>query len=289
MKKLTIAALTVIACLFAVSAARAAELTPPQGARAGAGFIIGASGSGQATFYLIGPTSVVKRQVRLGRPIAIAPQETQGAGRYLAIVHRGSESNSVVFWVDAGKPDHIAFIARPSRLPVARTNGISGVVYPFDKWHNLIVRPEQVKFQLAVGEAPPLIRTLTTSDGVAWTEMDSSRKAGPAQFTASIGDVSERRVVQQVASDPCNLRMRAQRSKQGIEVVTDPILDCTSNPVPDGTIVTFTATSAQGRSSVDARIKRGFADAELPPMQSGNITVASGVVMGNEIHWGGGE
>jgi hypothetical protein len=191
--------------------------------------------------------------------------------------------------VDAAKPERIALIARPSRLPVARTNGISGVVYPFDNFHNLVLRPEQVKFQLSVGDAAPLTRTLTTRNGVAWTEMDSSRKAGPAQFTASIGDVSERRVVQQVASDPCNLRMRAQRTQDGIEVVTDPIRDCAGNPVPDGTIVTFTAASPQGRSSVDARIKRGFAKAELPPMQSGNLSVASGVVMGNEIRWGGGQ
>jgi hypothetical protein len=58
--------------------------------------------------------------------------------------------------------------------------------------------------------------------------------------------------------------------------------------VPDGTIVTFTATSPQGRSTVDARIKKGVAKAELPPMQNATVSVAAGVVVGNEIHVGGG-
>ena len=98
---------------------------------------------------------------------------------------------------------------------------------------------------------------------------------------------STRRVVQEVASDPCNIRMRAQRNKSGILVQTDPIHDCAGNPVPDGTIVTFTATGPQGKSTVDARIKRGIAQAELPASDNATISVASGVVVGNEIHWEG--
>jgi hypothetical protein len=129
---------------------------------------------------------------------------------------------------------------------------------------------------------------MNTRAGLAWVALDSSRKEGPAQFVASIGEVSERRVVRQVASDPCNLRIKAERSAKAIEVVTDPIRDCSGNPVPDGTIVTFTAVSPRGKSSVDARIKKGVAKAELPPLQDATISVASGVVMGNEIHVGGG-
>ena len=70
---------------------------------------------------------------------------------------------------------------------------------------------------------------------------------------------------------------------------TDPIRDCSGNPVPDGTIVTFTAVSPKGKSSVDARIKKGVAKAELPNLQDATISVASGVVMGNDIHVGGGQ
>jgi hypothetical protein len=90
-----------------------------------------------------------------------------------------------------------------------------------------------------------------------------------------------------MAADPCNLRIKAQPSKQGVEVETDLIRDCSGNPVPDGTIVTFTAVSPKGKSSVDARIKKGVAKTELPNLQEATISVASGVVMGNEIRWGG--
>lgn len=289
MNKFALAVLLVIVCLFAAWAARGAELKLPDRAQAGEGLTIGTSGSGDVTFCLIGPARLVKRSVRLGEDIRVAPEDVQAAGRYLAILHQGNTSTSAAFWVEPAQPARVSFLARPSRLPVAVTNGISGTVYAFDKFHNLILRPEPVTFRLSVGDAPPLTRTVSTRQGVAWTAMDSSRKAGPAQFTATIGDDTERRVVQQVASDPCHLRMRAQRTKDGILVETDPIRDCTGNPVPDGTIVTFTATSPNGRSSVDARIKRGVAKAELPATDGAVLSVASGVVMGNEIRLGGGQ
>ncbi len=132
-------------------------------------------------------------------------------------------------------------------------------------------------------------RTETTRDGIAYTKLDSSRKEGAAQFVASSGSASVRRVVQEVASDPCNIRMRAERDQNGILVQTDPIRDCAGNPVPDGTIVTFTSMDAKGKSTVDARIKRGVAQAQLPASDNATISVAAGVVVGNEIKWGGGE
>ena len=53
-------------------------------------------------------------------------------------------------------------------------------------------------------------------------------------------------------------------------------------------ILTVVDTSLPGRSTVDARVKKGVAKAELPAMQNATIGVAAGVVMGNEIHVGGG-
>ncbi|HVZ17778.1 MAG TPA: hypothetical protein VG897_11710, partial [Terriglobales bacterium] len=76
--------------------------------------------------------------------------------------------------------------------------------------------------------------------------------------------------------------------KNGLLVETDPVKDCAGNPVPDGTIVTIMATSPKGRSTVDARVKKGIATAQLPPMQNATLSVAAGVVVGNEIHVGGG-
>ena len=69
-----------------------------------------------------------------------------------------------------------------------------------------------------------------------------------------------------------------------IVVETDPIRDCSGNAVPDGTIVTFTETDSRGLSTVDARVKRGIARAELPLSENATISVAAGVVLGNEVH-----
>lgn len=286
MKRATLALLLISVCWFAADAARASELKVPERVEAGAGVTFPAPGSGEATLYLVGPANAVKRSVKLGGEIHLKPEEVQNAGRYLLIL-RGDTNASASFWVVPAQAARMSFIARPSRLPVARSGGVSGVVYPFDKFHNLLVRPEPVTFKLSVAGAQPITRTVTTKNGVAWIGLDSGRKAGSAQFIATVGDVNERRVVQQTASDPCNLTIRAQRSKEGVEVETAPIRDCTGNPVPDGTIVTFTAVSPKGKSSVDARIKKGIAKAELPELQDATISVASGVVMGNEIHWGG--
>ena len=53
-----------------------------------------------------------------------------------------------------------------------------------------------------------------------------------------------RRIVQQVAGDPCNLQITGQRNPKGVLVQTQPVRDCSRNPVPDGTIVTFTENGA---------------------------------------------
>jgi hypothetical protein len=84
--------------------------------------------------------------------------------------------------------------------------------------------------------------------------------------------------------------MHAKQVGDTVVVETDPVRDCSGNPVPDGTIVTFTAQESNGtRHQVDARVKKGIARAELPSMTGGVITVASGVTLGNQVRIGGGE
>ena len=173
-------------------------------------------------------------------------------------------------------------------MPADTPGVISGTAFVFDKYQNLVTQPEPVKFELSVN-GQSVSRVETTRWGVASAKLDSSKKEGAARFVAASGPASIRRVVQEVASDPCNIRMRAERDKNGILVQTDPIHDCAGNAVLDGTIVTFTLTDSTGKSAVDARIKRGIAQAELPASPNGTISVAPGVVVGNEIHWGGGE
>jgi hypothetical protein len=206
------------------------------------------------------------------------------------VVH-GNGNQSQVFWVKPGKPGKLNFLARPSRVPVARPNVISGVTFVFDQYQNLILDPTPVKFNLSVGGAGST-KTVTSREGVAWINSASAPKAGAAQFVASVDDTSVARVVQQVAADPCERSFRmhvAGHTGQNTIVETDPIRDCSGNPVPDGTIVTFIQTDKTGKSTVDARIKKGTARAELPKSDNATITVAAGVVLGNELHVGGGQ
>jgi hypothetical protein len=284
MRKLIYFLLSVAVCWFAAECARAAELHVPPNAVAAQPITINAEGSG--TLYLIGPGQVIKREFKSGS-VEIKGEELRSAGRWIAAVAGGNQSQ--VFWVKAGKPEKLSFLARPSRVPVAKKDVISGVAFVFDRYQNLVLEPAPVNFKLSVG-GTGLSRTVNSRAGVAWTKSNSASKAGAAQFVATANNVSVNRVVQQVAADPCerNLRMRlAGRSPDKITVATDPILDCSGNPVPDGTIVTFIQTDKSGKSTVDARIKKGTARADLPASDNATITVAAGVVLGNELHIGG--
>ncbi len=289
MRKIAFIVLTIIACWFAENWARAAELRIPDNATAGQPLSIATSGSGDGTLYLVGPAEVIKRKVQLGQEVQIKPEELKHAGRWIAIVRGGGNPQSQAFWVRPGPAENLSFLARPSRVPVAKPGVISGVAFVFDKNQNLVLQPTPINFSLSVGGSSAS-QSATSKDGVAWVKSSSAAKAGAAQFVASVGGNSVRRVVQQVASDPCNLRMHvAQKNKDQVVLETDPVRDCTGNPVPDGTIVTFIETDKTGRSVVDARIKKGIARAELPASDNANVTIAAGVVLGNELHLGGGK
>jgi hypothetical protein len=266
-------------------AAMAQEIRVPSSAIAGGEIALPTTGSGQATFYLVGPGIAHKSDVNLGKEVRLTGQEVQNAGNYLAILC-SSTCQSSSFYVSAASPNSLAFLVHPSRVPVAQPQAVSGVAFPFDKYHNLILTSETIDFRLTAGNATAMSQTERTKEGVAWFRTTSGKTAGTLQVTAALGDVSARRALQEVASDPCNLRITAERNKAGIAVQTDLVHDCAGNIVPDGTIVTFTANADHGKSTVDAPIKQGMARAEIEASGTATISVASGVVMGNEVRIG---
>jgi hypothetical protein len=274
-------------CLMTAASLAAQDLQLPATIAAGSELTIPTSGSGAATFYLIGPSYLAKRQVQLGQEIHIQPREVRSAGRYTAVLRGGGSSQSGSFYVVAAKPASLSFLAHPSRIPVAQRDGVIGVAFVFDKWHNLVRRPETVDFRLAAKDAPPVAQSVRSRDGVAWILMNSAHKAGNAKFVAALDRIEETRVIQQVAADPCHLQIRAERNAKGVLVQTAPVRDCSGNPVSDGTVVTFTANGPQGLSTVDVPIKKDIAQAELRIPGPATISVASGVVMGNEVKVGG--
>ncbi|HEV2962547.1 MAG TPA: hypothetical protein VG649_12020 [Candidatus Angelobacter sp.] len=287
MRKLILMALITAVCWFAVDSANASELKVPQNAVAGQPISIGLGGNGDGTLYLIGQGQVIKRNVKLGNDVEIKGEELRSAGRWIAVLRAGGTSQSQVFWVKPGPPENLSFLARPSRVPVHQQSAISGTVFLFDKFNNWVLQPTPVNFNLSVNGSG-VSRAVTSRDGVAWIETSSAPREGAAQFVASVGSASVRRVIQQVASQPCNLRMHvSQRTQSRIIVETDPVRDCTGNAVPDGTIVTFTQNDKSGKSTVDARIRKGIAKAELPASDNAMISVAAGYTLGNELHVGG--
>jgi len=272
--------------LAALASAQDVELRVPSTVTAGQAAAVTSSGSGRATFYLLGPSTAMKRDAQLGEQILLPAKELQAAGRYVALMCTDTCS-SAAFFVVAAKPASLTFVAHPSRAPVAVNDVISGVALPFDEFHNLVLAPQDVDFQMSAKGGAPVSHKVQTKDGVAWFRASSGKTAGPLQVQASINDVDARRVVQQVASDPCRLRINGQRTAKGIEVETELVRDCSGNPVPDGTIVTFTAKGDGETSTVDAPVKQDVARARITASGPVVISAASGVVMGNELRVGG--
>ncbi len=288
LKRHCLPALALGICASVWAHAQEVALRAPSGAVAGTAASVGTTGGGSAIFYLSGPAIALKRDVQLGQEILLSAKDLQSAGRYVAIVCSG-QCSSVSFFVAPSKPSTLTFLVHPSRAPVSVNDVISGVAIPFDAFHNMVIAPSNVQFQLAAKGSAPTSRNVQTHEGVAWFRTNSGKSAGALQVVASLNDVTARRVVQQVASDPCSLRIKGQPTPKGILVETEPVHDCSGNPVPDGTIVTFTAKNGNQTSFVDAPVKQDVASATLLVKGPVVVSAASGVAMGNELRLNGKE
>ena len=266
----------------------AASLRAPDKVVAGTAFSISTEGSGHGTLYLVGPASATKREVDIGGSIQIDSSAVEKAGRYTATIC-ASECSSTTFYVVATNPSRLSLLVHPSRVPVADNNAISAIAVVFDHFHNLELAPNQVQFKVIPKQGAELSTSRPAQDGIAWIRMTSDRKEGAAKIGAEISDTSEFRVVQQVASDACNLRIKGEWQQRKFFVETDPVRDCSGNNVPDGTVVSFTKTDAAGKTTVDVPIKKGIARVQMPVNGTAHITVASGVATGNELSVAGGQ
>ncbi len=271
-----------------LAAADGEGLRIPKVVEAGSALSIPTSAAGKAVLYIVSPAQVLRRNVEPGEAVVIESGALHNAGHYLALlVSQGATDKAEFDVVAAGQPASVNFLAKPSRLPVSRPDGISGVAYVFDVFRNLVLEPTPVSFQLSDSAGVTQSRTVATRNGVAWAKMNSAPKAGAAQFQVSVGGVAERRVVQQVPGDPCNLTMSGQRSGQRMILETAPVRDCSGNAVSDGTIITFTQTyNGRSEATVDVPLKRDVARTEMPARDGAVISVATGVVLGNEIRVG---
>jgi hypothetical protein len=281
---------SIVTALCCASCCWAADLRLPEKAVAGETVSIGTSGSGSGTLYVVGPGTAIKRDIKLGGDVQLKGEEVRNAGFYQIVVKGGGGDSSKELYVAPAAAEKINFLARPSRVPVGQPKVIAGTAFIFDQYENLVTAPTPVTFNLSVPGAHSKSERVTAKDGFAYVQTGSGSKAGAGQFVVSVGDNSVRRVVEETASEPCNLRFKVRKEKEGLIAETDPVRDCSGNAVPDGTIVTFISSEpGQGRSTVDARIKKGVARAVLPAVPGTTISVASGVVLGNEVRWGGGE
>jgi hypothetical protein len=278
-----------LVCLLGTGVFAAAQgLQAPAKSPAGEMITATTSGNGEGTFYVIGPGHVSKTKIQLGSEVKIKGSELRSAGNYILLACSTSPCSEAHVFVEPAQPEKISFLLHPSRVPISQPNAINGVSVVMDPYRNLVTAPSTVTFQVSTKDGPGASAPLKTHNGIAWTRLSSGPKEGPIEIQATIGEARETRVVQQVASDPCNLHASVQTADGRLILQTDPVRDCKGNALPDGTIVTFTKVDKGGRSMVDAPIKKSIARAEMPYQGAATISVASGVTLGNEIRVGGG-
>ena len=261
-------------------------LTVPPTIQAGGALTVSSTGSGSGTLYIVGPNEVIRQRVELGATVQLPGGALVHAGHYLAILSSASGAQNASFDVQpAEEPAKVSFLAEPSRLPVDVHDGVAGAVYVFDRFGNLIVKPTPVSFQLSTPTGPPQNDKVVTRDGAAWTKMNTTARQGHDSFMVRVGEITASRLIHQVAGDPCRLSMSVHSSSEGLHLETAPVRDCSGNPVPDGTIVTFTETYNGSLSTADVPLKHGIAKVDLPAHPGSVLSVASGVVLGNQIRW----
>src|SRR5579864_5015851 len=164
--------LITVAIIFLVaSVAQAAEIHPPAQTVAGNPITIASSGSGDATFYLIGPASASKRQVQTGSDIAVDSDQIEHAGRYVAILCASDGCASSSFFVNAAAPNRLSLLVHPSRVPVGSANGISTVAFVFDNFHNLVLKPDSIKFSVQPKGGNEVSADRESKDGIAWVRL----------------------------------------------------------------------------------------------------------------------
>ena len=126
----------------------------PASVTAGESFAIQNPSGGNATVYIVGPSQVVRRDVQGNGVTSLPAGSLFKAGHYMAILVHGSLIETQSFdVVPAAQPANLSFLARPSRLSVNLHNGITGAVYIFDSYRNLVMSPLPVSFHSPTHQA----------------------------------------------------------------------------------------------------------------------------------------
>src|SRR5881394_1997118 len=116
---------SILIVVLAATAAHAGEIHPPAQVTAGAAITIPTSGSGEATFHLIGPNSATKSKVQAGSDISLDSDRLERAGRYVAVLCASDGCTSANFFVVPAAANKVSLLVHPSRVPVDSPNRIS--------------------------------------------------------------------------------------------------------------------------------------------------------------------
>src|SRR3954468_2711070 len=93
--------------------AQGPAVTAPPNARAGGSINVSTGGSGEGTFYVIGPGHVSKRKIQLGSEVEIKGAELQTTGSYHLLACGDGGCGDARMFVVPTQPEKLAFLLHP--------------------------------------------------------------------------------------------------------------------------------------------------------------------------------
>src|SRR3954468_17531949 len=120
---------TLLSFCSLAAAFAAAQISVPNHPVAGQGLTVKTSGKG--TLLVFGPGAALRKDVKSGEEVTFSADEISKSGHYVAVFSGSGADQTAAFDVAPGVVKKISFLARPSRVPVAKPDVISGTAFVF--------------------------------------------------------------------------------------------------------------------------------------------------------------
>jgi adhesin/invasin len=142
-------------------------------------------------------------------------------------------------------PARLTVTAEPTQISADGTSTSTITAAVSDVQNNPVPDGTQVTFSTSLGTINPA--TAKTTSGSATAALRSSTRAGTATVTVKAGTLTRRVKVEFQSTKPARLVVKADPEEipadgHSTSTITATVSDAQNNPVPDGTVVTFTTS-----------------------------------------------
>lgn len=219
----------------------------------------------------------------------IEDQLLDHAGRVTLVAQVGQTQTRRDLVVRAGPPTEPVVPLVGPRTIIADGEDVTMVVISAsDAFGNPLPDGTQADVHAAYSDGSTEALDATFKAGIASSVLRATTRAGRVSITADVkGRSGPANVVDQVAGRPARFEVKTTGASTDVdqfyadgftpyEISTTELLDPFGNVMPDGLVVTFSATSADGITTASATVQGGYATTTLQsPRTPGDIIIGA--------------